>query len=238
MSSNQEAFLQALQSIDAYKFESLIAELWEEQGWETEVTTGANDRETDVIATRDLPFQQKVALQAKRYDPSNTIGSPDIQQYASLRQQVGRLDAVIIVTTSSFTTGAQEIAESLNVKLIGGDQLYDLFEEHADPSLLNGYRQEPQVEDTADIVSQSDPVSLPSNSDASSGSAAPIEADGSVQEPADAAPPASLAEVISLGESLSDDVRAVTDTIETADEALEQRNFDDAIEAYSDAQTE
>lgn len=42
------------------------------------------DRGIDVVATRG---QQKQLIQAKRYRPNTTVGSPEVQQYAALRLQ-------------------------------------------------------------------------------------------------------------------------------------------------------
>lgn len=125
-----------LQNMDEYEFEELVADVWEAQGWETTVTTGAADRGIDVIATRHDPFTQKQLIQAKRYSEGTTVGSPDIQQYASLRQQEENVDAVVVVTTSGFSSQAESVAHDLNVKLISGDKLchliekYDLVQEH------------------------------------------------------------------------------------------------------------
>jgi len=68
-------------------------------------------------------------IQAKRYGPNTTVGSPDVQQYASLRQQFENVDKVLIVTTNGYSRQAREIAEDLNVKLIDGDGLVELIDE-------------------------------------------------------------------------------------------------------------
>lgn len=41
-----------------------------------------------------------------------------MQLYSSLLHQEDNVDAVIIITTSSFTQQAEEVAEDLNVKLV------------------------------------------------------------------------------------------------------------------------
>lgn len=41
----------ALQQLDGSQFEQVIAEIWEANGWETEVIGGAGDRGIDVVAT-------------------------------------------------------------------------------------------------------------------------------------------------------------------------------------------
>lgn len=127
MDLNQQEFLSQLRQIDEYEFEHLVADVWEQQGWQTTVTSGSNDRGIDVIAEKGSPFRQKHLIQAKRYSAGNKIGSPDIQQYSSLRQQEDDVDAVVVVTTSSFTPEAERTAQDLNVKLIDGQELCDII---------------------------------------------------------------------------------------------------------------
>ncbi len=80
-----------------------------------------------ILSLKKAPFYQKHLIQAKRYSEDNKVGSPEVQQYSSLRQQQSDVDAVIIVSTSSFTSQAQQIADDLNVKLINGSDLLDLI---------------------------------------------------------------------------------------------------------------
>jgi len=78
-------------------------------------------------------------IQAKRYGPNTTVGSPDVQQYASLRQQFENVDKVLIVTTNGYSRQAREIAEDLNVKLIDGDGLVELIDEYESLDLVAEY---------------------------------------------------------------------------------------------------
>lgn len=119
-----------LASIDEFEFEKLIAALWKVQGWRTRVTANSGDRGIDVIATKKRPFRQKVLIQAKKYQEGNKVGSPEIQQYAGLKQQESDADQVVVVTTSSFTRQAQDIAQDLNVKLIDGIKLENMLKKH------------------------------------------------------------------------------------------------------------
>ena len=109
--------------LDPEEFEYYVADIWEKKGWNVEVTQASNDKGIDIIATKSDPFQQKQLIQAKQYSADNPVSSTDIQQYASLYQQEKNVDSVIIVTTSYFTSAAEERAEDLNVKLIDGEAL-------------------------------------------------------------------------------------------------------------------
>lgn len=138
MELSNEELLNNLQNVDEYEFEKLIADLWEKRGWNTTRTTGSRDNGIDVIAEKNAPFYQKQLIQAKRW-ATKKVGSPKIQQYSSLKQQMSDVDTVIVVTTSSFTSQARKTAEQLNVKLIDGETLLSIIEECDFKPVLKGY---------------------------------------------------------------------------------------------------
>lgn len=125
MNLNRNELLSQLRQMDEYEFERLVADVWEKRGWDTTVTTGSSDRGIDVIAEKNSPFNQKYVIQAKRYAAGNKIGGPDIRNYEALKRQEDSVDVVVIVTTSSFSSQAHQIADDLNVKLIDGEDLCD-----------------------------------------------------------------------------------------------------------------
>lgn len=152
MNSSNEELLNKLQNMDEYKFEKLVADLWEEQGWNTTVTSGSNDRGVDVIAEKETPFYQKQVIQAKCYSSNNKVGSPDIQQYSSLKHQIDSVDNVIVVTTSDFTSQAQDTAGDLDVKTINKDGLVSLIDEVFDDSISNKYALVAQSDRSSQII--------------------------------------------------------------------------------------
>ena len=128
-----------LQQMDPYEFEHFVADLWERIGWETTVSTASADKGVDITARKSRPYEQLLLIQAKRYGPNTTVGSPDVQQYASLRHQFENVDKVLIVTTNGYSRQAREIAEDLNVKLIDGDGLAELIDEYDSLDLVAEY---------------------------------------------------------------------------------------------------
>ena len=143
---------QALQKMDPYDFEYFIADLWEAMGWDTEVSSAAQDRGVDVIATKSIPYEQTTLIQAKRYGSNTTVGSPEIQQYASLEDQYAGVDKVAVVTTNEFTNQARELADRLNVKLINGNDLVGLIERYEAVELVAQYLEFVQlVEEQNDV---------------------------------------------------------------------------------------
>ena len=135
-----EQILAHLQRLDDYEFEHFVADLWERQGWDAEVSQASVDAGVDVTATKETPYHQKLLIQAKRYGPNTTVGGPDIQQYASLKHQQGNVDKVAVVTTNRFTSHAENRAQELNVKTIDGQGLVALIDNLHAYDLLEKYR--------------------------------------------------------------------------------------------------
>lgn len=116
------------------------------------------DAGIDVVATKEMPYPQKKVIQAKRYGENTTVGGPDIQQYASLKQQVEGADSVIVVTTSEFTSSAQKRARDLNVKLVDGDRLAQLIDEHDAWDLVTKYISDVQIGGSEPSVADGGPT--------------------------------------------------------------------------------
>ncbi len=116
----------AVDAVSPREFELVVAGIWDDLGWTTEVTSHSRDRGIDVVATKREPFEQKLLIQAKAHDKDNKIGSEAVRRYATLYEQVPDADNVVIVTTSYFTEQAKTLAEDLSVKLIDRDQLMEL----------------------------------------------------------------------------------------------------------------
>lgn len=118
--------------MDPYQLEKLVAEIWEEQGYQTNVRTASGDRGIDVEATKTKPFDERVLIQVKRYTGGNKVGSDEVRKYSTLKNQESNADVIVLVATSDFTTPAEKLATDLNVKTIDGDELAGLVYEHFD----------------------------------------------------------------------------------------------------------
>lgn len=138
----EEELLPQLQQLDNQAFEEFVGDLWEQRGWETEVTPRAKDWGIDVVATRDIPIPLTLVIQAKRYGSTRNVSSTEVQQYSSLRRQREDVDAVTIVTTAGFSDQARETAKALNVKLLDGSDLCSLIEDTEAYELVNDYIEE------------------------------------------------------------------------------------------------
>ena len=110
--------------MDSDDFEHPVAEIWSAMGYDTQVTQGGADRGIDVIATND---SEKVLIQAKRYSSGNKVGAPKIREYSALYQQEGATD-VVVVTTGEFTSNASELAPTIGVTTVDGEELSEGFD--------------------------------------------------------------------------------------------------------------
>lgn len=115
-----------LQQMDPYDFEKFVADVWTYLDWDTRVVGEPGDQGIDVIATDG---EDKQLIQAKRYGPNTTVGSPEVQQYASLRLQEEDVKQVTIVTTGTFSRQAEDLAPDLDVILVDGENLLGILDE-------------------------------------------------------------------------------------------------------------
>jgi len=136
-----------LQNMDPYGFEQFVADVWEHLGWNTRVVGEPGDRGIDVIATDG---ENKQLIQAKRYGPSTTVGSPEVQQYASLRIQEDGVDQVTIVTTGTFSRQAENLAPDLDVILVDGESLLGVLDELEADEVFVEHFDDIQVESAVD----------------------------------------------------------------------------------------
>lgn len=126
MKQNQDRsdVIHKLQAMDPLDFEHFVADLWEQEGWETEVTKASDDCGVDVRAVKNESLvRQTAAIQVKCYADENKVGRDEVQQYLAIRTQDSDVDAAIIVTTSSFTRPAEDWAGEHGVRLFDGNDL-------------------------------------------------------------------------------------------------------------------
>lgn len=140
MNSNDDIELvKQLQEIPPDQFEEFVADLWESDGYRTRVVGKSGDRGIDVIAERDNLVSERILIQAKRYSSTNTVGSPEIQQYASLIHQQKDVDKAVVVSTSQFSSQAEELAEQHGLDLIAGSELENHIREKELTELVHQY---------------------------------------------------------------------------------------------------
>lgn len=141
MASDSFEIIQKLQNLPPHHFEEFVADVWQEkQGWNTEVMEEGPDMGLDVIGEPPRGGD-KTAVQCKRYSSGNKVSSRQIREYAALRQQWSDVTGVTVVTTSTFTTNAEEVADRLDVKLIDGGDLVEIVKAFDAHEILEWYAQ-------------------------------------------------------------------------------------------------
>jgi hypothetical protein len=120
-----------LQQIDPTEFEKIVARLFAALGYvDVKPVGGARDGGVDVEAARLGPGQHRepIAVQVKRY--SHPVGPRVVRELIGT-VATGRYVKGILVTTSEFTTQAQEEgARDVRIQLITGLDLVDLLAEN------------------------------------------------------------------------------------------------------------
>ena len=98
--------------MDGYQYEQKCAELLKAKGFsKVQVTPGSGDQGVDVIAYRS---KKKYGVQCKYYE--GTVGNKAIQEvYAGSAYY--NCNAALVISNSTFTKSAKELADRLNVEL-------------------------------------------------------------------------------------------------------------------------
>ena len=109
------------------EFEHAVAELIVPLGYtDVRVTGGAADLGVDVLC-RDRKGH-KVAIQVKRYQPGNDISSSAVQTFMG-GMVAHKAERGIIVTTSSSTGPARDLAQNQGIQMIDGAELTRMLEQ-------------------------------------------------------------------------------------------------------------
>lgn len=109
---------------DGWKFENYTANLLKKLGYSNvKVTSGSGDYGVDVLASKS---GIKYAIQCKLY--SNPVGNKAIQEIYS-GKDFYKCDAAVVITNSTFTKAAIQLARSLNVTLIDRSALISLLKQ-------------------------------------------------------------------------------------------------------------
>ncbi len=127
-----EDILDTILTKTPYEFEKLVVKLLDKMGYggqvkdAAEVTQASNDGGIDGIIKEDVLGLGKIHIQAKRYARENTVGREEIQKFVGALA-VAQSNKGVFITTSSYTKGARDYAQSLNgttnVVLIDGVKL-------------------------------------------------------------------------------------------------------------------
>ena len=104
-------------SLDPREFENYCAEILATTGWTSRVTKASGDQGIDIIATFE---NVKAVFQCKKY--TNPVGNSSVQEIlAGKAFEVAHL--AVVVTNSTFTPAAKQLANATNVFLLHHTEL-------------------------------------------------------------------------------------------------------------------
>jgi outer membrane protein assembly factor BamB/restriction endonuclease Mrr len=109
-----------------YQFERLVAQLWENYGYSTRVSSKSGDEGVDVYGKKG---NEVVAIQVKQYTPGKSKVTPSTVREMASPLAKGNATHSVIVTSSTFTKNAVQEAQSYGerMKLIGQQRLLKML---------------------------------------------------------------------------------------------------------------
>ncbi len=105
---------------DGHEFELWVARRLRQQGWRTRLTQASGDQGIDIIATMG---HTKIGIQCKRYKGS--VGNKAVQEAMAGKVFHG-LHVAVVVTTGTYTRGAEELARKAGVHLFDVDDIAEI----------------------------------------------------------------------------------------------------------------
>lgn len=104
-------------SMTGLEYEHFVGQLLEQLGWDAKVSKASGDQGADVIAQRN---GTKLVVQCKMY--SLPVGNKAVQEAIAAKQHY-LADEAWVVTNSTYTKSARQLAMSSGVKLLHHDNL-------------------------------------------------------------------------------------------------------------------
>ena len=115
----RDAFSETVDYMGGTEFENFMANVFAKKGYPVQLTPGSGDQGVDLLLTID---ECRVAVQLKRY--TAPVGNAAVQAVVAGMFHYRAKEAWVI-TTSSFTKSARQLAKSNRVRLIDRNELED-----------------------------------------------------------------------------------------------------------------
>ncbi len=142
---NRFVTMYQVDAMGGYDFEKFLVELFQTAGYDIEETKLSGDQGADLFVTR---FGKKIVIQAKNY--SGTVGNSAIQEAIAAKNFYG-CDEAMVVTNSSFTRSAIELANAVTVRLIGRRELQGYLDDH-NQRIIEQFRSDEADDVNSDIT--------------------------------------------------------------------------------------
>lgn len=112
-------------------FEQLVVDLMVAMNYgDGFVTKYSGDDGIDGIIHEDKLGFNLIYIQAKRWQPSITIGKPELQKFAGAMMGPPRIEKGLFITTAKFSQGAKDFANAQHIILVDGQRLTELMVEY------------------------------------------------------------------------------------------------------------
>ena len=112
-------------------FETLVVDLMKAMGYgDGFVTKASGDDGLDGIIHEDKLGFNLIYIQAKRWNPSVSIGKPEIQKFAGAMMGPPKIEKGLFITTARFSQGARAYGEAQHIILVDGQKLTELMIEY------------------------------------------------------------------------------------------------------------
>lgn len=115
--------INSIDLLTGIQFEKFLGEFFKKQGYRVTITKASGDQGVDLLLYKD---QRKIAVQCKRFKPSNRVGNTAIQEVVTGKIFYDCTEAWVI-TTSTYTPHAILLANKVGVKLIDRNALIKLL---------------------------------------------------------------------------------------------------------------
>jgi restriction system protein len=127
---SRDFIVSVLRTMDAYRFEHLVAGLLQAMGYRAAATQASGDGGVDVIASRDALGLEPPIIKVQCKRTVGPIGSPDVQKLVGALAPGGS-ELGLFVTLGGYSTDALHLERTRqHLRLVTGDQLVDLIFEN------------------------------------------------------------------------------------------------------------
>ena len=118
--AEEKVTVERMSLLDGFEFEKFIAELFKRAGYNVRVTKKSGDQGADIIVEKD---NISTAIQTKKY--AGAVSNKAVQEIVAAMKYYD-CDKAMVITTSTFTKSAYELAGRNGVQLIDKKSLNEL----------------------------------------------------------------------------------------------------------------
>lgn len=112
-----------LKDLDPFEFEEMMAELCRRIGYDVRETQKSRDGGVDLYVKRDTGTGiESVIIQCKHY-PNGTVGVDKVRELYGVLMSKAEISRAVLITSGYFSSTAINFSNSVNLKLINGDEL-------------------------------------------------------------------------------------------------------------------